>query len=258
MGHFRQETTALTMRWIRRQRREMGSIVFGLTQPLVWLVLFGYSFKGMAAGRLNAFGTENYLDFQAAGVVAFTVLGNALMGGIPVLFDRETGYLQKLLVMPISRASLLVSRFLFVEAFSLVQALVILGCALCMGVHIHHGMLGVLGILGAGALLCFGFTLISMALAFVFPNHAVFFGVVGFLTTPLLFVSNALVPLAMMPPWMRAMALVNPLTHAIDIMRGMVLGNLTMHVFMRATAALVVFDLVMLVWAMSVVRKRIE
>jgi ABC-2 type transport system permease protein len=258
VSEFVQETLALTRRWIRRQRREMGSVVLGLLQPLVWLLLFGNMFDRVAAWRPDAFGTSRYLEFQAAGIVAFTILGNALMGAVPLLFDRETGFLARLLVAPISRLSLLVSRFLYVVAFSLAQSLVILGCTAALGVKVQSGWAGVAGILATGALLCFGFTLLSMALAFVFPGHASFFAVVGFLMTPLLFLSDALMPLAAMPGWLAAVALANPLTHAVGIMRGLIVGHLTAATAAGGVAALLVFDAAMLALAVRVVGRRME
>src|ERR1043166_6001274 len=108
MSPFIQETSALTMRWILRQKREMGSLIFGLFQPLVWLLLFGNMFNKMAGWRSDLFGTDSYLQFQTGGMIAFTIVGNAMMGAVPILFDRESGYLDKLLAMPISRTALLV------------------------------------------------------------------------------------------------------------------------------------------------------
>ena len=256
---FMQETRALTRRWILRTRSEMGALILGLFQPLIWLVLFGHMFGKVATWNKAAFQTDNYLAFQTGGVIAFTILNNALMGAVPLLFDRENGYLFKLLAAPISRASLLVSRFIYVTVFSLTQALLILGCAYMMGVSVGNGAFGVLEILLAGALLCFGFTLLSIALVFVFPGHAAFFTAIGFVMTPILLLSDALMPLSAMPDWLQWLAWLNPLTHAVALMRPAVIGPAAgPHSVVVPVVYLLAFDVLMLWFAAAMVKRKID
>lgn len=260
MSHFTQETMALTKRWIWRSAAERGALVLGLFQPLIWLGLFGNMFGRVAGWQPKAFGTDNYLAFQTAGVLAFTVLNNALMGAVPLLFDRENGYLYKLLAAPISRSALLLSRFMYVTVFSLGQAILILICASFLGVTIAQGALGVVKILLGGLLLCFGFTLLSIALVFIFPGHVVFFTVIGFVMTPILLLSDALMPLAAMPDWLQWLALMNPLTHGIALMRPAIISAAggDSFVTLRAIAFLLAFDVAMLGLAVAVVRRKTE
>lgn len=257
MDHFMQDTRALTRRWMLRQKREMGSLIIGLIQPLLWLLLFGNMFSRVASWQPGAFGTDRYLDFQCAGMVAFTILGNAMMGAVPLLFDRENGFLDKLLATPMSRAALLVSRFVYVMIFSLAQSVLILVVALAMGVRIASGLPGVLAILAGGSLLCFGFTLVSIALVFLLPGHAAFFAATTFLMTPILFLSDALMPLSAMPDALQWMALANPLTHAIALMRPAVIGGFDSPRALTATLYLVGFDVAMLWFADRTVKRKI-
>lgn len=260
MSHFTQETMALTRRWILRTKAEGGALVLGLFQPLIWLGLFGHMFGKVAGWQPKAFGTDNYLAFQTGGIIAFTILNNALMGAVPLLFDRESGYLSKLLAAPMSRSALLLSRFMYVTVFSLAQAVLILIAACFLGVTIAQGALGVVKILLAGLLLCFGFTLLSIALVFIFPGHAAFFTVIGFIMTPILLLSDALMPLAAMPDWLAWLALANPLTHAVALMRPAVIsasGGDWQHTLM-AIAYLIAFDVAMLFLAVAVVKRKTE
>lgn len=260
MQHFLQETQALTRRWILRTKSERGALILGLFQPLIWLMLFGHMFGKVASWQPGAFGTDNYLAFQTGGIIAFTILNNALMGAVPLLFDRESGYLSKLLAAPISRTSLLLSRFIYVTVFSLVQAGLILICATFLGVTIAQGAAGVAKILMASALLCFGFTLLSIALVFIFPGHAAFFTVIGFVMTPILLLSDALMPLAAMPDWLQWLALTNPLTHAVALMRPAVISATggDPRAVLTAVIYLIGFDALMLVLAIKTVRWKTE
>src|SRR5437899_7881942 len=107
---------------------------------------------------------------------------------------------------PISRTSVVISRFLFVMTITSLQVLVILGVAYLFGVHPVTGLPGVAVIILIGLLFGVGLTAISMALAFSVKSHGDFFSMLGFLSLPMIFLSTALVPLAAMPAWMAVLA----------------------------------------------------
>jgi ABC-2 type transport system permease protein len=65
----------------------------------------------------------------------------------------------------------------------------------------------------------------SLALAYSVKGHETFFAVSGFLTIPLLFLSTAFVPAAAMDRWFAAVASVNPVSYAVQAMRGGVTGD---------------------------------
>ncbi|MBI3893668.1 MAG: ABC transporter permease [Candidatus Wallbacteria bacterium] len=256
---FWQETRALTRRWVLQAARERMMIVFGLMQPLLWLLLFGNVFSGVARWRPDVFGTDNYLAFQTAGILALTVLGNAMMGGVPLLFDRESGMLAKILVTPSWRGSLVASRFLFTSAFSLAQALLILLVAFLMGVRIASGFPGFLVILWISLLLSIGFTVLSLMLAFLFPHHGAFFAVTGFITQPLLFLSTALMPRQVMPHPMQYVVWANPLTYATEVARdAMLRTSPDGWLLLQASAILILFDALVFWKATGVIRRRLE
>jgi ABC-2 type transport system permease protein len=219
-----QEIRALTMRWVRRLSREKFSMLFTLVQPMLfWLSFFGNLFQRAADTQLVQ--APNYISFLAAGVVVMTVLNNGLAGGVDLLFDKENGFLERLMSTPIHRTSVILSRFIFVMTITSLQVLVILGVASLFGVRPATGWLGVVVILFIGMLFGVGLTAISMAMAFSVKSHGDFFSVLGFLSLPMIFLSTALVPLAAMPGWMQALAMLNPMTWAIDAVRPLILSG---------------------------------
>ena len=242
-GAFGRETAAQFGRWLHHLKREPFNIMFTLVQPVLWMVFFSslmqeVRFQGVDAGA--------YRTFMTAGVLTFTVYGNAMAGGIPILFDRENGFLTRLLASPISRGSILAGRFCYVEMLALAQTLVILGVAALMGVTVATGWLGVLGILVYGALLGLGLTAFSLALAFILKRHGSFFMILGTLGLPLLFCSTALAPLEAMPTWMQAVAQCNPMSYCVDAMRALVLNSeafpATLAGFVKNAVVLLGFD----------------
>ncbi|TDE25212.1 ABC transporter [Nonomuraea mesophila] len=251
-----QEVLALSRRWLLMALRERLSLLFGVLQPAVWLVFFAGALGGAVDPRVV--GTGDYIAFAVPGIIAFTVVGNGVTAATPLLFDKETGYLDKLLSMPIRRSSLIISRFLFQTGMNTAQTLVILLVALVLGVRPESGLLGVLVILLATALLTLALTAAAMALACAVPSHGTFFAVTGFATLPLLFMSNAFVPLSAMPAWMEAVARVNPLTYAIEAIRLLVLRGWSGGVPLSLAALVVACALLLTVGAWQFARQTAE
>lgn len=223
LSAWTQEVLALTRRWFLLLMRERLELVFTLIQPAVWLVFFG-----TAVGRAvdhKVIGTSDYLGFVLPGIIAFTVVGSGVGGAMPLLWDKETGYLDKLMSMPIARSSIIFSRFLYQLVLCWAQVVLVLGVAFAMGVRVAAGLPGVLLILGAAGLLTMAIIAAFAALAYVVPHHGTFFAITGFITMPVLFVSNAFIPLHAMPVWMSVCAHLNPLTYAIEAMRILVLDG---------------------------------
>lgn len=234
------EIGAFWRRWYWRLRREPVAVLAALAQPVLWLFLFGNLFRN--AGVAAAAGTGDYLAFMTAGVVVMTVVNAALGGGIEVMFDREQGLLQRFLAAPIRPASILVGRFTFVVALTALQAAVILGMARAMGVRPATGLAGVAAVLAIGALLGAGVAVLSLSLAFTLRTHGEFFELIAFVSLPLLFLSSALVPVRLMPGWMAAIAGVNPMTYAIDAVRGLMLHGWMPRALAGVAGVLVLFD----------------
>lgn len=254
MREFVQETEAQLVRWVIHLRREPFNLTFSLVQPVIVLIFFGGAFGRVAAGAVPG---GDYRTYLLAGVLALTVFGNSMGGGIPLLFDKENGFLTRLLAAPISRTSILVGRFLAINLISIIQCGIILGLAFTFGVRVATGVPGVAALLGIGLLLGFGVTVVSLVLAFVLENHGDFFGLLGLVTLPLTFLSSAFIPLATMPDWMGLPARVNPMTYAVDGMRALILTGWDVPYLARMAAVLVAFDLLMLGVGIGVLRRRI-
>ena len=92
---------------------------------------------------------------------------------------------------------------------------------------IAAGAGGALTILIVAGLLSMAFSAVFTALAFRVPTHGTFFAITGFVTLPLVFMSNAFVPIDAMPNWMAAFARINPLSYAVDAIRILILDGWT-------------------------------
>ncbi len=216
MQTFAAESWAQFLRWAWQLKRRPMFLVMSLSQPLMWLLMFGPAMRAMRPSD----GGMDYLAFMVPGLMAFTVFGSAMMAGIPILFDKESGFLTRLMASPASRGSILVGRALYTVLNTLAQALLILAVGWLMSDGMVLSVASVGYVLGLTALLTVGLTVLSLALAFKLKHHAMFFVLISTLGMPVMFLSNALFELAKMPGWMRYAALANPMTYAISGMRG--------------------------------------
>ena len=223
LGEIFQEILALTRRLFVQLLRRPSTLVAGVLQPLIWLLLFGALFANAPTGFLP--GGESYGRFFGAGVIVFTAFSAALNAGLPVMFDREFGFLNRLLVAPLrSRSSIIFASVLYISALSLVQSLAIIIVAAALG-YGWPGMIGLLVVLLTLTLLVFAVTALSLGLAFALPGHIEMIAVIFVVNLPLLFASTALAPLSFMPPWLAWLAAVNPLTFAIEPIRALYNGQ---------------------------------
>ncbi|OUC14498.1 MAG: transporter [Alkalinema sp. CACIAM 70d] len=214
---FGQETFALTRRLFIQLKRRPSTLVAGVVQPLMWLILFGALFQNAPQDFLG--NSLAYGQFLGAGVIVFTAFSGALNSGLPVMFDREFGFLNRLLVAPLaSRFSIVAASALFIMTMSLVQtvAIIVVSGLLGTGFPTLSG-LGLMFLILA--FLVIAVTALSLGLAFTLPGHIELIAVLLVVNLPLLFASTALAPLSFMPTWLQVVAAANPLSYAIEPIR---------------------------------------
>ncbi len=221
---FIQEVQALTLRLFLQLLRRPSTLVAGILQPLIWLVLFGALFENAPTDFLP--GGIGYGRFLGAGIIVFTAFSGALNAGLPLMFDREFGFLNRLLVAPLqTRSSILFSAVIYIATISVLQSLAIMGAAFLLG-YGWPNFLGFILVLLTLLILIFGVTSLSLGLAFALPGHIELIAVIFVVNLPLLFASTALVPISFMPAWLGWLASINPLTFAIEPIRAAYCGSL--------------------------------
>jgi ABC-2 type transport system permease protein len=191
-------------------------------QPVLWLLLFG---TVMAQVRGIAPGDVPYLDFLAAGVLAQSALFVAIFYGISAIWEHDLGVLQRYLVSPAPRSTLVIGKALSAGIRGLAQAVIVYVLALALGVGIA---LDPLNILGVAAVIVLGgglFSTLSLIIACMAKTRERFMGIGQVLIMPIFFASNAIYPLSLMPAWLRAVAQANPLTWQVDALRTLMLAN---------------------------------
>lgn len=222
---FPDETYSIFTRWVRKIFRRPTFLFFSLVQPLVWFLLFTQAFSAVAniPGFQQLTGTSSYLTYFSAAVIVQTVVTSALQSGIGMVDDLESGYLDKMKVAPIYRASILLGK-VFSDGFRiLIQSIIILVLALVVGVHIATGLVGIIIILIIAATFGIAWSGISTFVALWTKNSETTL-LIGLLTTfPLLFLSTAVMPLQLLPKWVQTVAMYNPITYIADALHSLII-----------------------------------
>ena len=238
------ESGVLWGRNLRKLLRVPVLVFFSLFQPLLFLVLFSQVFSRLA--DLPTFPTNNYLQFLVPTVVALTALNSAFQSGMGMVTDMEDGMLDKFLIAPIRRSSILFGKVAADATRMAVQALIVVLVAMAMGARIKTGVLGTLMMIVLAVLFGVAWSGLSNVVALRTRNSEVTMIVGIVITFPILFLSNGFMPQELLPEWLDAVATFNPITYLVDALRSLVnvgweWGNIAQALAVTAGLAAVTF-----------------
>ncbi len=218
---FFSDSFHLFVRSMKKLVRNPILVFFSLFQPVIFLVLFTQLFSKF--GQLLGPGV-NYTVFATAGIVLQNAFSSAFQSGTAVVDDIKSGFLTKMLATPVNRSAILFGRILSDVFRVVVQTVIILGLAYALGVYPVTGILGYLVIIFTVAFFGLSWSGISLALGLRTKSAETVFGIAGFLTFPLLFMSTALVGPGVMPEWMQKVSMYNPISFAVNAIRNLITG----------------------------------
>lgn len=205
---------------IRKLRHDPSELVTRAIQPAIWLVLFG---EVMAQVRGLATGDQRYLDFLAPGILAQSVLFAAIFYGIAAIWERDLGVLHRYMVSPAPRSALVLGKAVSSAVRGLSQAVMVYLLALVLGIGLDLRPLDLLAVAGLIVLGSGLFSTFSLIIACIVKTRERFMGIGQVLTMPIFFASNAIYPIDIMPRWLQAVSLANPLTYQVDALRALML-----------------------------------
>ena len=207
---------------LQKLRHDRTELYTRAVQPALWLLIFGQTFT-----RIKAIPTGGipYIDYLAPGIIAQSAMFIAIFYGIQIIWERDAGILNKLLVTPTPRSALITGKAFAAGVKSLIQAVVVVVIAAILGVALTWNPLKLIGV---GAIVILGsafFSCLSMTIAGIVLSRDRLMGFGQAITMPLFFGSNALYPVAIMPGWLQAVSKANPLSYEVDALRGLLLGT---------------------------------
>lgn len=210
-------------REMKRYSKSKSGVFIRLIQPAVWIIVIGNTFAGTRPLIQSAGFDGEYIEFMAAGVIVLTAIFTSIFGGVNTLWDRRYGFMNKALTSPISRSSLALGKMLAISMVSALQASLIIGIALAIGVGFADYLM-IIPIMAVVILFSLGFAGISVTVAAAAKSQEAFWGIINFMGMPLFMVSPALFPLELLPDWLAELARLNPATYTILLVREMMTG----------------------------------
>lgn len=217
------DTYAVFWREMKRYRKSRSGVLIRLIQPAVWIIVVGNIFAETQPLIQSVGFDGQYIEFMAPGVIILTAIFTSIFGGVNTLWDRRYGFMNKALTSPISRSSIALGKMLAISMISALQASLVLGIALAIGVRFPDPLV-IAPIMVIVILFSLGFSGISVTVAAVAKSQETFWGTINFLGMPLFMLSPALFPLELLPEWLAAVAKFNPVTYAVLLIRGLMTG----------------------------------
>jgi len=229
----------MTQRHTRALLRQPWFVAITLVQPIVWLLLFGQLFRSVT--EIPGFaGGATYVDYLMPGVVIMTALFSSGWSGMGTIEDMERGLMDRFLVDPLHRSSLIVGRVLHEAITLVIQVLIIGGIGLLLGARLEGGIVGFGVLVLAAVLLAFAFASMSNAFALVLRQRESVIGVNQFFVLPLTFLSASFMPLSLVPDWIETVARFNPVNWAVEAGRAALLAEADWSLIVPRLVALTV------------------
>ncbi|MFE2145763.1 ABC transporter permease [Streptomyces sp. NPDC059456] len=205
---------ALVHRDLLRLSSQPTHTALMLIQPVLYLFILGGGLAALIPHSTLGVGYQTYLF---PGMLMMTVQTPAIMVGIRLITDRQSGYLRELLMAPVRRSTLLLGSCAGGTAVAAVQGALLLALAGAVGLPYDPLLLALL--LAGMILASFTITALSLALAVSLGRPEVFHMLLGLVMMPLLFLSGGFFPLDSLPGWARTLAAANPLAYGVDLLR---------------------------------------
>ncbi|MEV7991671.1 ABC transporter permease [Streptomyces sp. NPDC086077] len=218
LGQSVRDSLIVAKRNLIRMSRIPEMIIFGLFQPIMFVVLFSYVF----GGSMNIGGSTEpgvYREFLMAGIFAQTVTFATAGAGAGIAEDMHKGLVDRFRSLPMARGAVLTGRTLADLVQTSLTLLVLAIVALLVGWRTHTNVGEVLGAFGLLLLMGYAFTWIGalIGLSVRTPEAATSGGLVWLF--PVTFVSNAFVDSSQMTPWLRHIAEWNPFSATVQASR---------------------------------------
>lgn len=227
---------AIWLRELKRALRDRGQFVGGISRPLLWVLVLGIGlnpyFRGEIYGEVRFVVPYTYLQFLFPAVVALNMMYTAVQSAVSVIWDREFGFLREVLVSPQPRWAVLLGKVLGGTTVAMVHGAIVLLLARYVDVIVTPRSV----LAGLGVMFLLGFALTSLGIVIAnrmrtFEGFGVFSNAV---ILPLYFLSSSIFPLdpaltraqarVTYPEWLVTLVEVNPITYAVDALRGVFIG----------------------------------
>ena len=224
------------VRFLRQPSRVVGAL---LTPVIFWLVIG----SGLGSSFQPAGSDGGFLPYYFPGSLALIVLFTAIFSTISIIEDRQEGFLQGVLASPAPRAAIVLGKALGSTTLAVLNALVFLLLLPFSGLSPGAG--GVAGAVACVMLLGLALSGLGIMIAWPLRSAQGFHAIMNVALVPMWLLSGALFPASGASAWVQALMRFNPLTPAVEILRGFLAGAPLTNL-VSATATVAAFAMVTL------------
>ncbi|MFN8619232.1 MAG: ABC transporter permease [Chloroflexota bacterium] len=165
----------------------------------------------------------DFLTFILPVTIVNASLGGSVAGQL-LVSDMESGYLRRLQVMPISKLAIVLAPMLVGAILVMVQAILVIGLGLILGVKVEAGIAGLVVVLALSLLWGMMFAGYSVATGLMAGNAAAAQSAT-FIFFPLVFLAPTFMPREQLQGWLQVAAAFNPTTYVLEAMRSVLIDG---------------------------------
>ncbi|MCG8405797.1 MAG: ABC transporter permease [Phycisphaerales bacterium] len=206
----------LWRREIVRFLRQRSRVIGALGTPLVfWLLIGGGLGRSFKLPGVDA--SMSYLEYTYPGAIGAILLFTSIFSMISIIDDRREGFMQGVLVAPVSRLAIVLGKVSGATTLAVAQAVLFL--ALAPVAEISLSMISVIATVGAMVLVALAVTSLGFWMAWRMESVQGFHAVMNLVLMPMLVLSGAFFPPEGSATLIRWVVNLNPMTYAIALIR---------------------------------------
>ncbi|HEV7680345.1 MAG TPA: ABC transporter permease [Candidatus Dormibacteraeota bacterium] len=213
------DSAVMVRRYITHSLRQPELIVFSTIQPVMFVLLFRYVFGG--AIQTGA----AYVDYLMPGIFVQTTVFGAMLTGLGLAYDLQSGIIDRFRSLPMSRSAVLIGRTVTDALRNVFVIILMMLVGFAVGFRIHGGFLQTVGAVALIVLFGFAFQWISAVIGVAIRNPEAVQSAGFIWVFPITFLSSAFVPTgSIKPDWLQTVANDNPFTLAVNASRQLFMG----------------------------------
>ncbi len=220
-SNFARHVFALAKRSLIKTWRTPEALIDVTIQPVIFLALFTYIFGGAIAHG----STGSYLQFLLPGLLGQSIAMAGVALGQNLNADIEKGVFDRFRSLPIARSAPLVGAVVADFARYLILCIITLGFGYLMGFRIETNPVAAVAAVALSIAFALCFCWISVFVGMTARTPGAVQGIMFLLVLPLSFGSNTFVQTSTMPGWLQAFVKVNPISHLVSAVRGLMVGG---------------------------------
>jgi oleandomycin transport system permease protein len=221
MTRFARHSLALAKRNLIGVVRNPEALIDVTLQPIIFIALFTYVFGGAIAHGSQ----HDYLQFLLPGILAQTIAFGGISIGVNLNSDIEKGVFDRFRSLPIARAAPLVGSVLADILRYGLLCVVTVGFGYVLGFRAGTSVPEVIAACALGIAFALCLCWVSVYIGMIARTPGAVQGILMLVLFPLTFAASTFVPASTLPGWLEAVTKVNPLTHLVEALRGLMLGG---------------------------------